>query len=304
MVEVPATSANLGPGFDCLALALELTDRLTVEVLEEPMVELTVEGEGAGSLSTGRDNRFVVALETGLRWALGEVPSGVGWRVTMRNEVPLGRGLGSSAAAVVGGLVAADALSGGRLERRRLLGLAAELEGHPDNVAAALLGGFVVVAPVGGRPEAVRLEPPRTLRAVLFVPQLELPTKEMRAVLPREVPYRDAVHNVGRAALAVAAMAAGRLDLLAAATEDRLHEPYRARVYEALPHLERAAREAGALGACLSGSGSSVIAFSDGEPRSARIEAAFVAVAREQELSGTVRVVAPRTAGALVRELA
>lgn len=303
VVDVPASSANLGAGYDALALALDIRDRVVVTALPEPGLDLAVTGEGAADLPTDSHNRFFVAFEIGLRWALGEVPADVGWRVRMINDIPLARGLGSSAAATVAGLVAADAMAGGgRLDGRQLLTLAAEIEGHPDNAAAALLGGFVVVSLIDGRPEAIRFDIPRDLRAVLFIPVRPLSTGAMRATLPRDVPHRDAVFNVGRAALGVAALATGRLDLLRATTEDRLHEPYRAAIFPALPALVGAARQAGALGACLSGSGSSVIAFADSMRQITAIEAAFAAVAADLDLSGSVQVVAPRRAGATVVE--
>jgi homoserine kinase len=302
VVDVPASTANLGAGYDTLAMALDLVNRVTVEVLEDASVELTVAGEGKGQIAGNRQNRFVVALELGLRWALGEMPAGIGWRIEMRNEIPLARGLGSSAAATVAGLVTADALTGGRLDARRQLELACELEGHPDNASAALLGGFVVVAMSGGRPEAVRFDVPGRLRAVLFVPDRHLSTVAMRAALPREVPHRDAVFNVSRAALAVAAITSGRYALLREATDDRLHEPYRAAAYPELPLLVSAAREAGALGACLSGAGSSVIAFADDEATLEAIGEAMARVAAEHGLPGRVRPVAPRNAGPIVVE--
>ncbi len=302
VVEVPATTANLGAGYDALALALDLRDRFEVELLDEPGVELSVEGEGAGVLPAERDNRFVIALETGLRWALGQVPAGIGWRIRMVNRIPLSRGLGSSAAATVGGLIAADAFAGGRLNQRRLLTLCIELEGHPDNAAAALLGGFVVIALVDGRPETVRFDVPRDLRAVVFIPEVHFSTNAMRAALPRDVPHRDAAFNLGRVALGVAGLASGRYDLLRAATEDRLHEPYRAEVYTALPKLLAAARAAGAIGACLSGSGSAVIAFGDSLRGLTAIESAFLAAAAEAELAGVAQIVMPRNAGAVVLE--
>ncbi len=302
VVDVPASTANLGAGYDTLAMALDLVNRVSVEVLDAPSVELSVAGEGEGQLAGDRQNRFVVALELGLRWALGEVPSGIGWRIAMRNEIPLARGLGSSAAATVAGLLAADALTGGGLDARRQLELACELEGHPDNAAAALLGGFVVVAMSGGRPEVVRFDVPGRLRAVLFIPERHLSTAAMRAALPREVLHRDAAFNVSRAALAVAAIASGRYALLREATEDRLHEPYRAAVYPELPALLAAAREAGALGACLSGAGSSVIAFADDESTLEAAGEAMARVAADQALAGRVRPVAPRNAGPIVVE--
>ena len=303
VVDVPASTANLGAGYDVLAMALDLANRVSVEVLTAPVVELTVEGEGEGNLPADRHNRFVVALELGIRWALGEVPAGIGWRVHMHNRIPLARGLGSSAAATVAGLVAADALTGGRLDQHRQLELACDLEGHPDNASSALLGGFVVVAMIGARPEVVRFDVPGRLRAVLFVPDRTLATMAMRAAIPRDVPHRDAVFNVGRAALAVAAITSGRLALLREATEDRLHEPYRAIVYPELPRLVGAAREAGALGACLSGAGSSVIAFADDERLLEDVGDAMASAAAEQGLTGRVRPVALRNAGPIVVEV-
>jgi len=302
VVEVPASTANLGAGYDTLALALDLRNRIEVEVTDDPGLELSIEGEGAGVLRVSRDNRFIVALDTGLRWALGQVPPDRGFRVKMTNQIPLSRGLGSSAAATVAGLVAANALTGESLDQRRLLTLCIEIEGHPDNAAAALLGGFVVVAMVEGRPETVRFDAPRDLRAVLFVPDLQLATADMRAALPRDVPHRDAVFNLGRVALAVAGLAAGRYDVLRAATEDRLHQQYRAQAYPALPRLIAAARAAGAIGACLSGSGSAVLAFGASMQALTAIGSAFMAVAADADLGGSVRMVSPRNAGAVVIE--
>lgn len=301
-VEVPATSANLGAGYDCLGLALDLTNRIEVEVRgwSRGGIELTVEGEGAGELSADADNRFVRGLSAALELARGELPEGIGWRISMTNRVPLARGLGSSAAATVGGVVAGNALVGEALSLQELLRLATAIEGHPDNAAAALLGGFVVVGAVDGRPEAIRFDAPRDLRAVVFIPELRLETAAMRAVLPDKVPREDAVANLGRVALGVAGLATGRHDLLRALTVDRLHEPYRAAVYPQLPWLVGAAREAGALGACLSGAGSTVIAFGDSVSILTRIEAAFSAVAADRDLPGRVEIVSPRNTGAKV----
>lgn len=303
-VEVPASSANLGAGYDSLAVALDLTDRIDLEVLgwSSDGLELTVEGEGAGELPADGDNRFVAGLEAALRAGRGDVPPKAGWRVRMQNRIPLSRGLGSSAAATVGGLVAGNALLGDPLETSALLALAAGIEGHPDNAAAALLGGFVVVAVEGDSVEAIRFDVPRDLRTVVFIPERRLATTDMRDVLPDEVPRTDAVANVGRVAIGVAGLARGRTDLLRWLTLDRLHEPYRAAVYRELPRLVGGAREAGAIGACLSGSGSSVIAFADSVAAMTRIEAAFLAVAADADLPGRVAMVPPRNAGAKVSE--
>ena len=301
-VEVPATSANLGAGYDCLAVALGLVNRVNLEVRGwgRGDVELSVEGEGSGELPATAENRFVRGVETVLREVRGELPQGVGWRVTMRNAIPLARGLGSSAAATVGGVVAGNALLGEPLTTRDLLRVAAQIEGHPDNAAAALLGGFVVVGPGDDGFETMRFDAPRDLRALLFVPELRLDTDQMRAVLPATVPRADAVANVGRVAIGVAGLATGRFELLRALTVDRLHEPYRARVYPQLPRLIEAARGAGAIGACLSGAGSAVLAFGDSLAGLSRVEAALLAAAADTDLPGRILVVSPRNHGAQV----
>jgi homoserine kinase len=302
-VEVPATSANLGAGYDCLAVALEVVDRIEVECLARPGagVEVAIEGEGAGELPDDRTNTFVVALERGLAEVRGTPAEPLGWRIQMRNRIPLARGLGSSAAATVAGLLAGSALAGEVLATDRTLALATEIEGHPDNAAAALLGGFTIAAH-GDTPTAIRFDIPRDLRAVLFIPDLRLATSEMRAALPELVPLVDAVANLQRVALGVAGLAAGSAHSLGQLTVDRLHEPYRAAVYPQLPQLVAAAREAGALGACLSGAGSTIIAFADTLSILTRIEGAFRAAAADLDLTGRVELVAPRNAGARVEQ--
>jgi len=301
-VEVPATSANLGAGYDCLGLALDLTDRIEVEVRSwsRGQIELEIDGEGVNELTEDRGNRFIQSLESTLVTLRGEIPEGVGWRVSMHNKIPLMRGLGSSAAATVAGIVAANALADASLSTADMLKMASAIEGHPDNVGAALLGGFVVSATIGDGVEALRFDVPRDLRCVLYVPDLRLETDAMRQALPDQVPFEDAVTNLGRVALGGAGMAGRRVDLLRFLTIDRLHEPYRAKVYPQLPRLVEAAREAGALGACLSGSGSTIIAFTDTVAAVARIEAALSAVAADTDLPGHATVVAPRNAGAKV----
>jgi homoserine kinase len=301
-VEVPASSANLGAGYDCLGLALAMANRIELEVRvwSRGEIELTVEGEGRNELTEDRENRFVRGLEAALRAARGELPEGVGWRILMHNQIPLARGLGSSAAATVGGVLAGNALALEALSMSEMLSIASEIEGHPDNAAAALLGGFVVSAQGDGGVEAIRFDSPRDLRVVLFIPELRLPTDEMRAALPAKVPLVDAVANLGAVAVGVAGLATGRYDLLARLTVDRLHEPYRAAVYPGLPRMVEAARGAGALGACLSGAGSSILAFADSMAGITRIEAAFFAAAADVDLPGRVLVVEPRNAGARV----
>jgi homoserine kinase len=302
MVDTPATTANLGAGFDALALALALSNRTTVEVVDgrAGSVTLEVEGEGAGVLELMGSDRFTTGLRLGLI-ELGLDPASIALRTTMHNRIPLSRGLGSSASATVAGLVAAGALAGRPIPPDRALVLACGAEGHADNAAAAVYGGFVVVSHVAGDARAVRLDPPVDLVAALYVPDRPLSTAAMRAALPETVPFRDAVHNVGAASTIVAAMATGRLDLLAGATEDRLHEPYRASaVYPELPGIIAAARSAGALGAAMSGAGSSVIAFADDPERAAEVGAAMARWASSHGLPGRAVLARPRSVGAFV----
>ena len=311
VVEVPATAANLGAGYDCVGLALDLTDRVALEAVARPEagIELVVDGEGAEELPADRSNRLVRAIDAALAIAMEGEPAALGWRIHMTNRIPLARGLGSSAAATIAGVVAANALTGGPLSQRRMLELATEIEGHPDNAAPALLGGFTVSGVVPGPDgrdivEAIRFDVPAPLRAVLFIPDLPLATSEMRAALPATVPHADAVHNIAAVGLGVAGLAAGRYDLLRALTVDRIHEPYRAAVYPQLPGLVAAAREAGAIGACLSGAGSTIIAFADHPIAVERVAAALRARAEADGLGGRVHVAAPQAAGARVVELA
>ena len=304
VVEAPASSANLGAGYDCIGVALGLMNRIEVEVRgwSRGEVELSVDGEGSGELAADGTNRCVQGIQAALREVRGELPEGIGWRLEMHNEIPLARGLGSSAAATVAGLVAGNALLGEPLTSADLLRLATAIEGHPDNAAAALLGGFTVSAPVDGAVEALRFDAPRDLRAVLFIPDLRLPTADMRAALPAKVPLVDAVANLTRVAVGVAGMATGRSDLLRVLTVDRLHEQYRAKIYPQMPQLIEAARGAGAIGACLSGAGSTILAFSDSVRTITRIEAAFGAAAADTDLTGRIAVVAFRNSGAQVIE--
>jgi homoserine kinase len=256
-VAVPATTANLGPGFDSLGLALGLHDEVTIRVTDEPGLTVEVAGEGADVLP--RDGSHLVART--LRDAFerfGAVPAGLSVRCA--NHIPQGRGLGSSAAAIVAGVMAAAALTvDGRTDRAEVLAVAAELEGHPDNVAACLLGGFTIAWTDGGRAHAVRLDPVPTIEVVVFVPPDGLSTETARGLLPEVVPHRDAAHAAGRSALAVAALTR-RPDLLLAATEDRLHQPYRAPAMPASAALMARLRAAG-VAAFVSGAGPSVLAL-------------------------------------------
>jgi len=254
-VRVPASAANLGPGFDCAGLALAWQDEVRVSVGGDGL-SVRVTGEGEGEVPLDEEHLVVRALRLGLRHAGRPVPD---LQVSCRNRIPHARGLGSSAAAIVAGLLAADALVGGRLGRSQVLRLGAGLEGHPDNVAACLLGGLTLAWSADGSVSAVRLEPVAGLSAVAFVPPDRSSTREARGLLPATVPYADAAANAGRAALLVHGVTSDP-GVLLAATEDRLHQPYRAPAMPASAALLGRLRTAG-VPAVLSGAGPTVLAL-------------------------------------------
>jgi homoserine kinase len=296
-VRVPATTANLGAGFDALGLALALHNE--VHAAEAEGVTVRVEGEGAGRLSTGEHN--VVARGVRLAYeAAGRRFPGAALRCV--NRIPSARGLGSSAAAWIGGLVAGNALLGGPLATDRLLALATRAEGHPDNVAAALLGGLTVSCPGPDGVRAVRLTVPPGLGWVVLVPEVTSSTAEARAVLPASVPRADAVFNVQRVALLLAGLQAGRSDVLPAALDDRLHQPYRLRLFPWMPEVTRAATAAGALGCVLSGAGPSLLAVVAGD--GAAVAAAMERALEAAGLAGRAQALAVDTDGATVRSAA
>jgi homoserine kinase len=260
LVRVPASAANLGPGFDTLGLGLSLYDEIEVAVTGDRLV-VEVEGQGAGTVPLTERHLVVKAMRAAAT-ALGtELPAGL--RVRCRNAIPHGRGLGSSAAAAVGGAVAAAALSGREidLDRETLLQVAAGMDGHADNAAASLLGGFVVVWKdhSDGRYGVARLEPHDQLRPVAFVPEERSATAVTRRLLPEQVPLADAAFTASRTALGVCAFTA-RPELLFPATEDRLHQPYRREAYPASAALMDRLRAAG-IPAIVSGAGPTVLAL-------------------------------------------
>ena len=295
-VRVPATSANLGPGFDALGLALALYTE--VEARESDGVSVDVDGEGAGRLPTTAEN--VVARGVRLAYeAAGRPFKGVALRCV--NRVPTSRGLGSSAAAWVGGLTAGNALCDGVLSRETLIALATRAEGHPDNVAAALLGGLTVSC-VGadGAVTAVALPVPLRLAWVVLIPETTSSTAEARAVLPASVPRADAVFNVQRVALLLAALQSGRADALAPALDDRLHQPYRLALFPWMPAVVAAARGAGALGCVLSGAGPALLAVVAGD--GGAVVAAMEVALRKAGIAGTARAFPVDLNGAVTRE--
>jgi homoserine kinase len=293
---VPASSANLGPGFDALGLALGLHNEIAAS--ESDSVALTIEGEGADQLAPNERNVVVRAVRAAHE-AAGRPFRGCS--LACVNRIPLARGLGSSAAAWVGGLVAGNALLGSPLDRDALLVLAARAEGHPDNVAAALLGGLTVAYGAGDGARALSLPVPAGLRWVVLVPDVSMSTAEARAILPQSVPRTDAVFNVQRVALLLASLQAGRADLLSAALEDRLHEPYRLGLFPWMTDVAAGARAAGALGCVLSGAGPSLLAVASGEAAAAAVGHAMERALEQAGVKGVARGLVVDTQGAVAR---
>jgi len=289
---VPASSANLGPGFDVLALALDL--HLTVEARESAKTTIDWTGEGAAEVPLNRRNLLLRAAEEPFDgWAR---PLD-GLEVRVANEIPIGRGLGSSAAAIVAGIIIGGRLRGLRMPAQRILELAFPLEGHADNLAAALCGGFCIAAAANGGVRVHRLDWPARWRAVLFVPSKVSPTHEVRRLVPRRPARADAVFNLGRVAEWVLACTTRDRSLVASAMQDRLHQPGRARAYPYLEDTIDAAVAAGALGAALSGAGGSVIAVAD--RNLAQVGAAMLRAARSYDVKGKLAMLKAEPAGAV-----
>jgi homoserine kinase len=264
-VRVPATSANLGPGFDALGLALSLYDDVVVRVTDEPGLSVDVAGMGAASVPRNSRHLVVKSMRAAFR-VLGGAPHGL--EVVCANRIPHGRGLGSSAAAVVAGVIAARGLVVGgseRLDDQAALELAAALEGHPDNVAACLRGGLTVAWGDADSSHAVSVPVSASIAPVAFVPGASSSTKAARRLLPESVPHSDAARNAGRAALLVEALRS-QTDLLMAATEDSLHQSYRATAMPRSTALMAELRAAG-LPAVISGAGPTVLALTTTEDR-------------------------------------
>jgi len=272
LIRVPASSANLGPGYDVLAAAVSLFLELEVEEAGEYSFD-----PGGIDVPTGRENLIVRAFET-LHPA-----DGIAFR--LRSEIPLARGLGSSAAAIVAGLFAADHLFELAMSKQEMLARASELEGHPDNVAAAIYGGFVICGSGEGEtPSAARFDPPGGLEGVAVIPAEEVSTERAREAIPAAVPLADAVANVSAASRLVLGLQRGDLDLVTAGLADRLHQPHRRELYPRSMQLVDDAVELGALGATISGAGPTVLVWTTWQ------DAGKVAEALETRCAGWAEV--------------
>ncbi len=271
LVRVPASSANLGPGYDSMAAALSLYLDLEVEEVGEFGFE-----PGGLEVPTGRDNLIVRAFES--------LHSADGIAFRLRSEIPLARGLGSSAAAIVAGLAAADHLYELALSKEEMLVRATEIEGHPDNVAAAIYGGFVICAEGAEGPVAARFDPPGGLEGIVVIPPEEVSTERAREAIPAEVPLGDAVANVSAAALLVLGLRSADLDLVSRGLADRIHQPRRRDLFPRSMEIVDDAAAFGALGATISGAGPTVLVWTTWQ------DAGNVAAALEERCAGWAEV--------------
>ena len=261
-VRVPATTANLGCGFDVLGLALKIYNTFTMTITPEPGWRAMLP-DGV-DLPSNADNLVFKAAQA-LFDEVGNEPAGL--QLLLDMDIPLARGLGSSSAAIVGGLLAANALAGNVMTRDTLLDMAVDMEGHPDNVTPALMGGLTLSYEVDGRHAFLPLDFPTDLSLIVAIPDFELPTAKARAVLPPQISRADAVFNCGRTALLVAALEMKRYDLLPAAMDDRLHQPFRAALVPGMEDAMAAGYRANALGVVLSGAGPTLVALARSEPQ-------------------------------------
>lgn len=263
IVKVPATSANLGPGFDTLGLALDLWNEseFVTDSEADKRIVVSVEGEGAGKVSAGKDNLIVEAAMKLAELAKQTLPA---FKLHCVNHIPMGSGLGSSSAAILTGMLGANALLNNPFSKTEILKIAAEMEGHADNVSPALLGGLTLSSVDVNADQVIVRQIPIGMDPYITIvlPDFRLLTKEARAALPKQFSMKDAVHNISHAALVLEAFRCGDLNLLGEAMTDTLHQPYRLKLIPGAESALEAARHAGAAAVALSGAGPSLIAFS------------------------------------------
>lgn len=259
LLRIPATSANLGPGFDCIGMALDLYNYIDFEAVDSPgALSIEICGEGQHSLSKDETNLVYQAFSRVFAGRREPIP---GIKFKLINNIPLARGLGSSSAAIIGGILAANFLLAEKLSIEEMLDIALEFEGHPDNIAPALLGGIVLCTANNQGFHYLKMNPPEGLFCTVLIPDYELSTKKARDILPGTVPLKDAVFNIGKMGLLINAINTGNLDLLKEAIDDKLHQPYRCSLIPGLNDLFILAKDSKVLGLAISGAGPSIIIF-------------------------------------------
>ena len=259
-VRVPGTTANCGPGFDAVGIACTVYNELELSLCEKGTIRIEIVGEGKDSIPNGKDNIICQAVQTVLD-RVGKSYEGI--YLKLYNNIPLARGLGSSAAAIVAGLFAANAATGNILTKEEIFHMATEIEGHPDNVAPAIFGGITISVMQDNQPSYLRFMPEKSLNMVVAIPEFNLSTHKARQVLPTSIDIKDAVFNISRVALLIGALCKGEFHHLRHALEDKIHQPYRQHLIPGMQQVFNAAIAKGAYGAAISGAGPCLIAFSE-----------------------------------------
>ncbi|MBP2658705.1 MAG: Homoserine kinase [Firmicutes bacterium] len=259
-VRVPGTTANCGPGFDTVGIACTIYSELELSLSDEGTLRIEIEGEGKGRIPTDRNNIIYQAVQAVLD-KVGKPYQGI--YLKLYNKIPLARGLGSSAAAIVGGLIAANQATGNTLTQEEIFSMATIIEGHPDNVAPAIFGGITISVMQGNQPVYLRFMPGKKLNMVVAIPEFNLSTHTARQVLPDTITMKDAVFNISRVALLIGALCKGEFHHLQYALEDKVHQPYRLQLIPGMQQVFDAAVAKGAYGAALSGAGPCLIAFTE-----------------------------------------
>ncbi|CAH1204241.1 Homoserine kinase [Paenibacillus plantiphilus] len=295
IVKVPASTANLGPGFDTLGMALSLYAWIEMSALASGETVIDLHGDGLNGIPRDKSNLIYKIAQLVFDEAGVAIPE---LHISMYSEIPLTRGLGSSASAIIGALTAANALIGNPLEQDRLFQIATKLEGHPDNVGASLFGGIIVSSWDGSRAELIRLEPHPELDVLVAIPAFQLSTEKARHALPSQIALNDAVFNVASSSLLVAALASGRFDLIKHAMRDRLHQPYRAALIPGMATILEEATAHGALGAALSGAGPTLLALVEaGSPQRGELEAFLKATLLKEGIEAQTMWLKPCVSG-------
>ena len=293
IARIPASTTNLGPGFDVLGLALQLYSKVTLEATETD-TQVVVSGVDADKIPSTPEHIAFQAVELVFDRSDTEPPKG--FKLQIENGIPAIRGLGGSGTAILGGLLTANVLCSTPFSDIELLNFATELEGHPDNVAASLYGGIVVSAQENGQVHTVRLECPPVLSVVLAIPDFPLSTEQARGVLPTSVGFADAIYNTSRSTLLIASIATGQFEMLRIAMKDRLHQPYRTSLIPGFDDVAKAATTAGALSVALSGAGPTVAAYclEHTEQVAEQMQSAF----RKHQITSDVKILKPDVGGA------
>lgn len=296
IIKVPASTANLGPGFDTLGMALQLYAYIEMSRADATKIELY--GNEMQGIPTDKRNLIYKVAQIVFDDAGVSVPD---LHISMYSDIPLTRGLGSSASAIVGGMVAANALIGNALSKERIFALATALEKHPDNVGASLYGGFIVATWDGETARHIRFEPHEDLTTLVAIPEFQLATEKARHALPERITMEDAVFNVSHSSLLVAAIASGDFEMIRHTMQDRMHQPYRASLIPGMTEILEQATNYGALGVALSGAGPTLIALVDRKQnRDVQLEQFLLETLKHEQITATTMRLAPCTEGAVV----